>query len=316
MAIVIIHPKQVAPWVKALKDVDPHLDIRIYPDDKAREEVDFALTWRHPYGLFSSYPNLRCISSMGAGVDHLLRDPDLPREVTITRLVDPYLAQDMAEFVLALVMGHLRNLSGFKLKQVNSEWQPAGYARIQDVAIGIMGMGAIGKNVALQLQKTGFRVHGWALTPKTWPEVKVYSGPYGFHDFLMQSNILVCVLPLTPDTQGIINKKTLRQLPKHAFVINVGRGEHLVEEDLLTMLAEGHISGASLDVFAEEPLPKSSALWNHPRINITPHIASITDPVSVAPQIVKNYHLLKEGKTLLNHEIDIIRFKQYYSNKM
>lgn len=300
MAIVIVYPKKVDPWVKALKDIDPQLDIRLYPNDPRREEVDFALTWRHPYGLFSKYPNLRCISSMGAGVDHLLRDPDLPRQVTITRLVDPFLAQDMAEFVLALVMGHLRNLGGFKLKQINREWQPSGYTRIQDITLGVMGMGAIGKSVALQLQKSGFRVLGWARTPKGWPEIKVYSGASGFSDFLSQSNILVCVLPLTPQTQGIINKNILQQLPKNAFVINVGRGEHLVEEDLVAMINEGHIAGASLDVFAEEPLPKDSPLWNHPRLNITPHIASLTDPVSVAPQILKNYYLLKEGKNLLN----------------
>ncbi len=306
MAIVIVHPKQADLWVKALKEIDPRLDIRLYPHDRMREEVDFALTWRHPYGLFASYPNLRCISSMGAGVDHLLRDPDLPRQVTITRLVDPFLAQDMAEFVLALVMGHLRNLSGFKLKQINSEWQPAGYARIQDVTIGIMGMGAIGKNVALQLQKSGFRVLGWARTPKAWTEIKVYSGSNELADFLVQSNILVCVLPLTSETQGIINKANLQQLPKNAFVINVGRGEHLVEEDLVAMINEGHIYGASLDVFSEEPLPIESPLWKHPRINITPHIASITDPASVAPQIVKNYYALKEGKELLN-TVDFVK---------
>ena len=306
MAIVIIHPKQADLWVKALKEIDSRLDIRLYPDDDRREEVDFALTWRHPYGLFTHYPNLRCISSMGAGVDHLLRDPDLPSQVTITRLVDPFLAQDMAEFVLALVMGHLRNLSDFKLKQIHREWYPSEYTRVQDVTIGVMGMGAIGKNVALQLQKSGFHVQGWARTPKAWPEIKVYSGTSGFSDFLTQSNILVCVLPLTPQTQGIVNKTTLQQLPKNAFVINVGRGEHLLEDDLVAMIDEGHISGASLDVFGKEPLPADSPLWNHPKINVTPHIASITDPISVAPQIVKNYYALQEGKELIN-TVDLLK---------
>ncbi|MEQ8364154.1 MAG: glyoxylate/hydroxypyruvate reductase A [Cyclobacteriaceae bacterium] len=300
MALVIINPKGVEPWISALKEADPNLDIRTFPNDTNREEISFALTWRHPYGIFKDYPNLKCISSMGAGVDHLLRDPDLPKQVSIVRLVDPYLAQDMAEFVLALIMNHLRDLNAFKIKQTESIWRPAEYLRIRDVKVGIMGMGAIGKRVATELQKTGFDVIGWARTNKEISGITVYAGDAEFPKFLSKADILVSVLPLTSETKGILNKKNMLQLPKNAFVINVGRGEQVVDEDLIQLISEGHLSGASLDVFTEEPLPKSNMLWKHPRVNVTPHIASLTNPTSVAPQIVENYYRLKENKNLLN----------------
>lgn len=300
MALVIINPKGVEPWISALKEVDPDLDIRSFPNDTNRDEISFALTWRHPYGIFKDYPNLKCISSMGAGVDHLLRDPDLPKQVSIVRLVDPYLAQDMAEFVLALIMNHLRDLNAFKIKQTESIWKPADYLRIRDVKVGIMGMGAIGKRVATELQKTGFNVMGWARTGKEIPGITVYAGANEFPKFLNETDILVSVLPLTNETKGILNKKNLQLLPKNAFVINVGRGEQLIDEDLATLISEGHLSGASLDVFTEEPLPKNNILWKQPRVNVTPHIASLTNPTSVAPQIVDNYYRAKEGKPLLN----------------
>ena len=300
MALVIINPKGVEPWISALKEVDPDLDIRSFPNDTNRDEISFALTWRHPYGIFKDYPNLKCISSMGAGVDHLLRDPDLPKQVSIVRLADPYLAQDMAEFVLALIMNHLRDLNAFKIKQTESIWKPADYLRIRDVKVGIMGMGAIGKRVATELQKTGFNVMGWARTSKEIPGITVYAGANEFPKFLNETDILVSVLPLTNETKGILNKKNLQLLPKNAFVINVGRGEQLIDEDLVTLISEGHLSGASLDVFTEEPLPKNNILWKQPRVNVTPHIASLTNPTSVAPQIVDNYYRAKEGKPLLN----------------
>lgn len=300
MAIVIINPKGVEPWIDALKQVDSSLDIRTFPNDTNREDITFALTWRHPYGIFKDYPNLKCISSMGAGVDHLLRDEELPHHVPITRLVDPYLAQDMAEFALALVMNHLRDLNAFKLKQIQSIWKPAGYQRIKDATIGVMGVGAIGSRVAGELSKSGFKVIGWARSPKKDEKFSVYVGVREIADFLQQTQILICVLPLTPQTKMILNKDVFKLLPKDAYIINVGRGEHLAEEDLLEFISQGHLSGAALDVFSEEPLPATSSLWKHPRINITPHIASLTDPQSVAPQIVENYHRAMEGRPLLN----------------
>lgn len=300
MALVIINPKGVDPWISALKQVDPTIDIRTFPNDSNRDEISFALTWRHPYGIFKDYPNLKCISSMGAGVDHLLKDPDLPPKVPITRLVDPYLAQDMAEFVLALTMNHLRDLNAFKIKQTQLIWRPADYLRIKDVKVGIMGMGAIGNHVAIELQKSGFTVIGWARTEKKQSAIPVFVGPLGLPKFLSGCDILVCVLPLTPQTKDILNQSTFKLLPKNAFVINVGRGEHVNESDLLQYISEGHLSGASLDVFHQEPLPNESPLWKHPRINITPHIASLTNPESVAPQIIDNYYRMKANKPLLN----------------
>lgn len=301
MSIVIISPnRNIEPWINSLKKVEPKIDIQIFGKDNNQGESDFALSWNHPIGAFSNYPNLKCISSMGAGVDHLLNDPDLPKNITITRIVDPELSQSMFEFILSLIMNHLRGLTGYKIEQSYTIWEPKPYIRMKDVNIGIMGIGAIGTHSALQLNKLGFKVSGWASSKKEIKDVTVFYGDKQLPDFLKDSHILICLLPLTKETQGILNEATFRLLPKNAFVINVARGQHLVDLDLIELIDNGHLSGASLDVFSDEPLAKEHPFWKHPKINITPHIASLTNPNSVAPQIIENYKRMKENRPLLN----------------
>jgi glyoxylate/hydroxypyruvate reductase len=301
MSIVIItEGKDVSQWMKALKERRPDLDVHIHPEVRNKDEIEFALTWRHPVGAFKEYPNLKCIASMGAGVDHILRDPNLPENTVITKLEDENLTSDMGAFVVAVVMNHVRGLSAYKILEANQNWNKQPYLTIADTTIGIMGMGILGSYAAEQLHKLGFKVNGWARSEKDIKNIHVYVGEQGLDNFLLKSDILICLLPLTEDTENILNKEVLKKLPKNAFVINVARGQHLVEQDLIEMIDSGHLSGASLDVFREEPLPADHPFWGHPKINITPHIASVTDPASAVSQILDNYDKLRKNEPLKN----------------
>jgi len=215
-------------------------------------------------------------------------------------VVDPLLTQDMTSYLLAQVMCHTRNVSHYKLLQTKNEWQPKRYLDKTKTSIGIMGFGELGRDAADKFKHLGFNVIGWANSTKNIDGIKVFVGNEEFNSFLNKSDILICLLPLTPDTINILNSSTFEQLPQGAFIINVARGEHLVVDDLIAAIDEGKLAGACLDVFREEPLPKDHIFWRHPRVTVTPHIASITSPESVAPQIIDNYRRLREGKPLKN----------------
>ena len=301
MSIVIISQKKdLSAWENALVNLNPELNVGVYPNDSNREQVEFALVWKHPHGVFKNYPNVKVIASMGAGVDHILSDPNLPSDVVITRLVDEMLSTDMVEFVRALVMNHLRKLSVYKYQEEKNIWQQHAYRSINEVNIGVMGLGVLGRHVALQLRDLGFNLFGWSKSSKEFDGVKTFAGTTEFSAFLNQSHILICLLPLTNQTRNILDKNLFSQLPKGAFIINVARGEHLVDEDLIEMVNNGHLSGASLDVFRKEPLRSDHPFWQHPQINVTPHVASITNPASAVKQILENYHRLQRGQPLVN----------------
>ncbi len=302
MAIIIIVKHEVFrhKWQAALQAHDPQLDVRVYPDAGNPEEVDFALAWHPPLGVFKKFSNLKAIASTGAGVDHILKDRDIPQEIIITRVVDKQLTHDMTSYLIAQVYGHLRNLAEYKVLQGQHTWRPRKYRTESQVRVGIMGMGVLGRDAALKFKQLGFKVLGWSRSAKDITGVTVLAGQERLDEFLQQTDILICLLPLTAQTRNILNKQTFAMLPAGALVINVARGEHLVEEDLLAALDSGHLQGACLDVFREEPLPPDHPFWGHPQITITPHVASITSPDSVAPQIVENYHRLKEGRPLQN----------------
>lgn len=301
MSLLILSPtRETDSWVQAITAVDSRIDVLVYPESIDNKSVEFVLVWNHPYGSLRNYPNLKCISSMGAGVDYLLNDPELPKDVLLTRIVDPELSKTMFEFILAMVMNHLRGLTHFKQIQINEKWDPAPYKRIEDVRIGIMGLGEIGSYVAEHLMKMGFSVNGWAQSPKPNCKAKVYLGSEEFESFMASTDILVCLLPSTPKTKGLLNKETLHYLPKGASLINVARGDILVDEDLINILDSGRLKMASLDVFMQEPLASDHPFWKHKKIDITPHVASLTNPKTVAPQIVENYWRMKKGEQLLH----------------
>jgi len=301
MSIVLFsNVSKLEPWLDALRKVAPDVEITTYDKVRDKEKVLFALAWNHPRGIFSEYPNLKCISSMGAGVDHIMSDPDIPPQVKVVRIVDPLLSQDLAEFALALTMSHMRGFSKYRLLQHQKTWKRSMYKRIADVSIGIMGTGEIGNHVAEFLRSAGFSVSGWGKNPGKEKEYQRFHGMGQLAAFLKNLDILICLLPLTPETQGILNNDNLSNLPPGAVLFNLGRGGHVVDQDLIEMLDNGHLAGASLDVFDREPLPADHPFWLHPGIQITPHVASITTPESVAPQIVENYRRAINNEELLN----------------
>ena len=301
MSIVIIRQDdKIDLWKNALLRQNPSIKVYSYLEDHPKEEISMALIWKHPQGSLAAYPNLKCIASAGAGVDYIFEDDQAPKNIPITRIVDPYLASDMSEHVLTAILAELKNFPSYKLKQVAALWKPIPYRRIQDVTIGVMGLGELGALTAKDLVQVGFKVVGWSKSQKEIPGVTCYSGKIGREEFLKRTDILVCLLPLTEDTGGILNAQLMAQLPEGAYIINVARGGHLVDEDLITFLDNGHLSGACLDVYHEEPLPKDHVFWSHPKIMMTPHYASVSDTSSVIPQILDNYERLSNDKELKN----------------
>ncbi len=304
MSMLLI-PSEFNPidWIKALQNEEPSLKIQVWPKVQAPEDVQFALVWWYPPGELLKFPNLKCIASIGAGVDFILNDTRRP-DVPVVKIVDQLLTRDMTQFVLAAVLNHVRNFDEFRDNQKRHIWIPK-RAPLQ-VTVGVMGLGQLGCDVATHMQRLGFNVIGWSRSAKQVEGIKNYVGKAQFNDFLAQSEVLVCLLPLTPETQNILNRETFSHLPKGAYVINAARGAHLVDADLIAALDNNHLSGACLDVFRVEPLPADHPFWQHPKIKITPHIASKTNPVSVAPQIIANYKHVLANEKLLN-EVDVER---------
>lgn len=290
-------------WVKTLKEKNESLDIQIYPDVERPDDVEFAISWKHPEGLYKDFPNLKVIASMGAGVNHILKDDKLPEGVKVTRIVDNQLTEDMSQFVLLQCLAVSRNLFIHLQDQSDKRWKPKSYQTPEKTSVGIMGYGVLGQEAGKVLKANGFEVFGYANSSKMVNGVKVY-GADELDAFLNKTQILVCLLPVTSKTKGILDLQLFEKLKEDAYLINVARGEHLIEADLISAIDRDIIKGASLDVFQEEPLPEIHPFWNHPKIQITPHIASMTDPESVANQLLENYNRMKKGESLIN-EVDV-----------
>jgi glyoxylate/hydroxypyruvate reductase A len=301
MAIVLIRQDgKLDLWKNAFLRQYPDLPVFHYKEPHPTDEITMAIVWKHPEGSLSSYPNLQCIASFGAGVDFIFQDNSRPKSVMITRVIDPALAADMSEYVLGAILGYLKNMDTYRQDQANRSWHPTSYTRIADHTIGIMGAGTLGVALAKSLLPLGFNVVGWSREARKEENFKIYHGPVGKTDFLRRSTILVCLLPLTDATKGILNNETLSQLPRGAYLINVARGGHLAEHQLIPLIDSGQLSGACLDVFVQEPLPEEHPFWGQPKIKITPHVASVSDPASVVPQLVENYYRLEKKEPLVN----------------
>jgi glyoxylate/hydroxypyruvate reductase len=256
--------------------------------------------WRPEPGFLASLPNLKLILSLGAGVDHLLGDPQLPRHLPIVRLVDPHMTDAMSEYVVLQVLRlHRRDLD-YRAQQEAGVWRELDQKNAVERRVGILGLGELGQDAAKKLKALGFDVAGWRRSEKTVTGLRCHAGAAGLPLLLGRSEILVCLLPLTAETEGILNSSTLALLPRGAALVNAARGAHLVEEHLLAALASGQISAAVLDVFREEPLPADHPFWHHPCIVLTPHVAAFTNPVTAAPIILDNIRRFEEGRPLLN----------------
>jgi glyoxylate/hydroxypyruvate reductase A len=262
--------------------------------------VEFVIAWHAPDELWSQLPNLKVVQSFGAGVDGITLK-QLPKNVTVTRIVDKGLANDMAEYILTHVLAHKLRLRAYTVKQNQHQWKPK---RVKsDNHVGILGLGELGRAAAERLLNNNFIVSGWARTPKEMDGVHCYYGENELNQFLEGLNYLVCLLPLTTHTTGILNRTLFEKLPNDSVLINVARGQHLVEDDLIWALDNNQLAGATLDVFSKEPLQNEHPFWGHPQITITPHCAAVTDLTTVCEQIVFNInaHFTKQP---LRHSID------------
>ncbi len=298
MSLAIICPgKNPQPWIQVISELDPDLKIQVYPEISNPEEVEFAMVWQHPAGILSSFPKLKLVSSMGAGVDHILTDKSIPADLPIVRIVDEKLTFSMTNYVIMGVLNFHRRLAHFQENQVKKVWDMADPEI--DVKIGVMGVGALGGDVLEKLSFLGFPVVGFGFSEKENFEYPYFSKDR-LAEFLSEVNVLVCLLPLTEETEGILNFELFKQCNKGTYLINVARGKHLVEEDLTLALDEGYLSGALLDVYRKEPLPKNHPFWVDSRITLTPHIASVTNPTAAAPQILENINRIKTNRTLIN----------------
>ena len=291
-------------WRSALLEFDPGLDLREWPEIGDPNDIECALVWKPPPGELKSYPNLKAIFSIGAGIDHLASDPELPENVPIVRMVEPGLTAGMTEFVVMSVLYHHRFMLDYAAQARGHIWREIDQVPAWVRRVGIMGLGVLGGDAAEKLVALRFDVAGWSSGPKDLPGVTSFHGADGFLRFLNRSDILVCLLPLTPETTDILDARAFAALPQGASLISVGRGQQVVEADLLAALDSGQLDGATLDVFRDEPLPADSPFWDHPRVVVVPHVASMTIARGACEFVIDNIRRLEAGQPL-QHVVDL-----------
>ena len=295
-------------WVPALKRHLEGREIRLWPDLGEVQDIEYALVWDPPPGLLASLPNLKAIFSVGAGVDHIAADPERPKHLPVIRMVEEGLTAGMTEYVVMQVLYHHRDMLAYRHQAAEKIWREIPAVPAHQRRIGILGLGVLGQDAARMLVRFGFDVAGWSRTPKEIEGVTCFHGPEGLDQMLARTDILVCLLPLTPATRGILNGELFAKLPRGACLINAGRGAQQVERDLLEALDSGQLREATLDVFEEEPLPADSPLWSHPQVIVTPHIASMTMPETAAKAVGENIKRMEAGLPPLN----VVDFERGY----
>ena len=280
-------------------------DLRVWPDAAGDlADVMYACVWRPPHGLLARLPNLKAVVNLGAGADYLLADPALP-DVPVMRVAHPDLTMRVTEYVVLHVLMHHRRRRLYDAQQRERRWQVHAQPAAGEVAVGIMGLGVIGADAASVLARIGFKVLGWSRTPKTIAGVETLHGDAALDRFLARTEILICLLPHTPQTEGLLNLALFRKLKRDgaaggAFLINAARGKLQIDADIVAALDEGTLAGATLDVFPEEPLSPQSALWSHPKVTITPHNAGDVSPGLFADHIMAQFERFERGLPLDN----------------
>ena len=275
-------------WKRALQAQLPKLRVIHSSDITRPSDIHYVLAWKPPQDFFSGMTNLRLIVNLGAGVDSLVQRQDLPPGIPITRLTDPQMARMMAGYVLFSVLRHARDIPYFEQAQRRGEWAYRHPRSPEDIRVAVLGLGQLGARAAHELQRQGFRVLGWSRGAAQIEGVECFSGLETLDTVLEQAEIVVVMLPLTPQTAGILDRRRLERLPHGAAFINVARGALVDQAALTELLQNGHIGGATLDVFEREPLPAGDPLWHMPNVLITPHLASVAIPSSAARQIAEN----------------------------
>ena len=292
-------------WTQEIAKAAPDREVTLEPDGAEDPSIHYAIVWKQRPGLLAKLPNLKAIFSLGAGVDHVFADHDLP-DVPIVRVVSPNLTTRMSEYVVWQVLDHHRLGPRYRAQQANRVWyEDRDQKAASDITVGIMGLGELGRDAAAKLQVMGFAVSGWSRTEKQVEGVTCHAGEDGLGAFLASADIFVVLLPLTPDTREILNRNLFVRMTRRGplgapVLINAGRGGLQNEADILTALDEGLLSAVTLDVFQQEPLDPESPFWSHPKVTITPHAAAASMPSSLIAPMVRQMDAFERGEALIN----------------
>jgi glyoxylate/hydroxypyruvate reductase A len=297
---ILFHASDSKPesWLAELQAALPEARLRVWQEGDT-EPADYAVVWKPPLAMLRQRAGLKAVFNLGAGVDAILQLGDaLPANVPIVRLDDAGMGMQMAEYVTYAVLRYFRRFDQFDAQQRTGKWRFMKPHDKADFSVGILGLGVLGTRIGEALAHFGFRLNGWSRTQKSLPGMQCYAGQDGFDEFLRNSRVAICALPLTAQTTGLLNRDTLGKLPKGAYLINVARGAHLVEEDLLALVQNEHIAAATLDVFHEEPLPPAHPFWQEPRITVTPHVAALTLRGDSVRQIAGKIRAMERGEPI------------------
>ena len=290
-------------WRDTFKEQLPDMEIRIWPDGADLRDIEY-LAFMHPdFDLLPTFPNLKAMFSRSAGVDSFIKHPRLPK-VPLGKVEPPGGDPMMTEYVIMHVLRFHRDMPAYQTAQANQEWRKASIIRPEHRRIGFLGFGIMAKAPALMLRSLGFKVSAWVRSPRPAAEVLTFHGRGQLETFLNQTDIAVCLLPLTRETEGIFCARTFDMMPRGAMLINVGRGKHVVDEDLIAALDSGQLSYAALDALWPEPLPRESPLWLHPKVTVMPHVARRPTVAQLVDEIVANIRSLRAGGPLLQ-EVDV-----------
>lgn len=292
--------REWAEWLPALRGALPGERWITRRDDALAHaaEIDVAIVANPAPGSLQGLPRLRLIQSLWAGVDRLLSDPTVPADVPLARMVDPAMNEAMAETALWAVLSLHRGFFDYADQQRQLIWRQHGQRRADALRVGVLGLGEMGRTTALRLASQGYAVTGWSRRPAALPGLRTTHGPEGLRTVLRDADVVVNLLPLTPDTRGLFNRERLSWMAPGASLVNLARGAHVIEDDLLAALEAGQLHRAVLDVFATEPLPAASPLWRHPRVTVLPHVAAQTDARSASQVVGRNVQAARSGGAL------------------
>lgn len=289
---------RAAAWASYFAEHAPDLDFRVWPDAGNLDEVEYLIAWQAPAEFIAALPRLKVLFSSGAGIDHVDFSA-VPDHIPIVRMVEPGIINGMVEYVSLSVLALHRDFFDYVDMQATGTWNPLEVPPASARRIGVMGMGVLGRAVLERLATFGFRLRGWNRSLRQVDGVGSFAGADQLLPFLSGCDILICLLPLTPTTVGILDRKIFSALPAGASIINVARGQHLVNDDLIEALDSNHLSRAILDVTEPEPLPPTHPFWRHPRVFVTSHVASMTQPETAAPILLDNIRRHQRGEPFL-----------------
>ncbi|TXH94699.1 MAG: glyoxylate/hydroxypyruvate reductase A [Rheinheimera sp.] len=305
MSIALIIPdRKLDGVIAALQQQLPDVAIEVWPQLQNPSAVDFAVLWKQPPGVVAALPNLKALQSFGAGVDSILSDSTLPADLPLARIVDPHLTASMLQYLDTVLNYYRLRFDEFSANQQQQLWKPRSPRKIQQICV--LGLGELGAAAARHFAALGYQVSGWSGSQRQISGVQCFAGPEQFAAAVAQADMLICLLPLTPATENLLNEARLQQLKTGAILVNVARGAIVDDEALLAAVQSGHVAAACLDVFRTEPLPTAHPFWRTPGVLLTPHISAVTNADTAVAQIAENYRRVQAGLPMVN-QVDRIR---------